>query len=276
MSDNPPLLEVNHLSVNYHTKKGSYSAVKNVSFTIERGKTLGLVGESGCGKSTIGKSLLGLIPNSFGTIKYNGNPLNSPIPKKMQMIFQDPYGSLNPRMRVDDIIAEPIDIHHLAKGADRNKKVLQLLDSVGLPHTITKKLSSEISGGQRQRIGIARALALNPEFIFCDEPTSSLDAHHQMEIINLLRDLQNEFGLTYLFVSHDLPLIRLISHEIAVMYRGEIVEFSKSENLYNFPKHTYTQKLLGAIPIPDPRLERERQKKLKSTFLESSTHIESI
>ncbi|MEC7839090.1 MAG: ATP-binding cassette domain-containing protein [Chlamydiota bacterium] len=258
MSDNNNLLQVKDLTVIYQTKNAPFTAVKNVSFSIEKGKTLGLVGESGCGKSTIGKCLLGLVPYSKGIIKYSGQVLKTPLPRQMQMIFQDPYGSLNPRMTIENIVAEALDIHKLAKGIIRQGKILELMDWVGLPRSIIKKYPKEISGGQKQRVGIARALSLNPEFIFCDEPTSSLDAHHQNEIISLLRELQKELQLTYLFVSHDLPLVKVISHDVAVMYKGEIVELAESENLYKSPKHSYTKNLISSVPIPDPKMERSR------------------
>ncbi len=250
MSDN--YIKVDNVSVEYYTPDEPFVAVKGASFQIEKGKTLGLVGESGCGKSTLGKAVIGLLPVSIGVISIDGKIVNGINPRKMQMIFQDPYASLNPRMRVEDCIGEAIDIHGLAKGSQRQNRIHELLDQVCLPKEIACQYPIELSGGQRQRVGIARALAAEPEFIFCDEPTSALDAHHQRKIVHLLQSLQKELNLTYLFVSHNLPLVSELSGHIAVMYKGQIVEYAVTKQLLADPQNSYTRKLLSAIPfIPE-------------------------
>jgi oligopeptide/dipeptide ABC transporter ATP-binding protein len=236
-------------------------AVRGVSFDIARGETLGLVGESGSGKSTTGRLLVGLIPATAGTVRLFGQPITGPdaaaamrpLRSRVQFVFQDPQGSLNPRMRVGDIIAEPIDIvgHH-SRG-DRRRRIDELLDTVGLPRSCDDRFPHEFSGGQRQRIGIARALALKPEFIVCDEPVSALDVSLQAQVVNLLLDLQSAFDLSYLFIAHDLAVVRNISTRVAVMYAGEIVEIAPRDALYAAPLHPYTRTLLDAVPRPDPR-----------------------
>ena len=234
-------------------------AVDNISFTIDRGKTFGLVGESGCGKTTTGRTIIRLYDPTGGKIRYNGEDithLNSsgfmPYRKKMQMIFQDPYASLNARMTVADIVGEPLDIHHLCSGKEREEYILSLLNRVGLNKDHASRYPHEFSGGQRQRVGIARALAVNPEFIICDEPISALDVSIQAQVVNMLRDLQEEYGLTYLFVAHDLSMVRYISDRVGVMYLGSLVEVAQTEELYQNHLHPYSKALLSAIPIADP------------------------
>jgi oligopeptide transport system ATP-binding protein len=241
-------------------------AVNNVSFAIKKGETLGLVGESGCGKSTLGRSIIRLIEPTSGEVWYNGRNVTAMGPqelremrRKMQIIFQDPFASLNPRMTVGSIISEPIRIHGLAKNpADIQKRVVKLLDLCGMRAEAINRYPHEFSGGQRQRICIARALAVEPEFIVCDEPVSALDVSIQAQIVNLLQDLQAELGLTYLFIAHDLQVIEHISNRVAVMYLGRMVELSDSEALYKHPRHPYTKALFSAIPIADPDHKKER------------------
>lgn len=236
-------------------------AVRGVSFDIARGETLGLVGESGSGKSTTGRMLVGLIPASAGTVRLFGSTITGagatkamrPLRSRVQFVFQDPQGSLNPRMRIGDIIAEPIDIASGYTRADRQRRIHELLDTVGLPRSCDDRFAHEFSGGQRQRIGIARALALKPEFIVCDEPVSALDVSLQAQIVSLLLDLQKAFDLSYLFIAHDLAIVRNISDRVAVMYAGEIVETGPRDPLYTSPLHPYTRTLLDAVPRPDPR-----------------------
>jgi oligopeptide transport system ATP-binding protein len=260
------LLQVEGVS-RYFTvnKKQTLKAVDDVSLTMKRGETLGLVGESGCGKSTLGRTIIGLYEPTAGTVRFDGIPVSAKhrreLALRMQMIFQDPYTSLNPRMKISDILAEGIDNHHLASGAaDRTKRVADLLESVGLSEDHANRYPHEFSGGQRQRICIARALSVRPDFIIADEPISSLDVSIQAQVINLLQDLQKEMGLTYLFIAHDLSMVRCISDRIGVMYLGSLVELATSEALFAKPMHPYTRALLSAVPIPDPKAEQERHR----------------
>jgi oligopeptide transport system ATP-binding protein len=251
----------------FQRKVGAVRAVDGLSFSIRKGETMGLVGESGCGKSTTGRAILQLHRPTSGTVQFEGVELTrlkgEPLRKmrrQMQMIFQDPYASLNPRMTVGSIIGEPLDIHNLARGKEKQQRVEELLRVVGLNPYFANRYPHEFSGGQRQRIGIARALAVNPSFIVCDEPISALDVSIQAQIINLLEELQDEFGLTYLFIAHDLSVVRHISDRIAVMYLGKIVEVADRLELYENPLHPYTKALLSAVPIPDPTIERKRER----------------
>ncbi|MCX6988402.1 MAG: ATP-binding cassette domain-containing protein [Chlamydiae bacterium] len=261
------LIQVHHLHKSFARKSTPLHAVNNVSFTIYEGETLGLVGESGCGKSTLGKILLQIEKATSGQIFFNEKELCTlphkemkKLRKHMQMIFQDPYASLNPRMTLLEIIAEPIDIHRLASGAEREHKINDLLCLVGLDSSYKSRFPHELSGGQKQRVGIARALALSPRFLVCDEPISALDVSVQAQIINLLKKLQRSAGLTYLFISHNLGMVKYISDRVAVMYLGNLVELANTDDLYAEPLHPYTQALLAAIPIADPKLERARDK----------------
>lgn len=237
------MIEVQNLTKIYRVGKENIPAVKNVSFKLQRGEILGLVGESGSGKSTLGRMLLGLIPPTFGKIYFDGKKLEKCLPARMQMIFQDPFSSLNPRMTVSDLIGEPLSIHKRTKPS-----IDELLDLVGLPRNAKGRFPHEFSGGQRQRIGIARAIALHPDFIVCDEPISALDVSIQAQIVNLLSRLQKELNLTYLFIAHDLAMVRHISTRVLVMYRGEIVETAPTEELFQNPCHPYTKLLLSSIP----------------------------
>ena len=248
-------------------KVADVKAVDGLTFDVKRGETLGLVGESGCGKSTTGRAILQLHRPTEGKVNFDGTELTEikgadlrRFRRRMQMIFQDPFSSLNPRMSVAQIISEPLAIHGLYKGAERKERLDYILEAVGLNPTFAKRYPHEFSGGQRQRIGIGRALAVEPDFIVCDEPVSALDVSIQAQVINLLEDLQGEFGLTYLFIAHDLSVVKHISDRIAVMYLGHIVELAESNELYNNPIHAYTRALLSAIPIPDPRIERTRER----------------
>ncbi len=270
MSDNKnntPLVEIKNLKKYFDISTGMFSskplkAVDDVSFTINRGETLGLVGESGCGKSTVGRTILQLYKPTAGEVIYDGKLLKSKADiaeyrKKSTMVFQDPYSSLNPRMTVSDIIAEPLDIHKMYKNEEeRKEKVLQLLSKVGLNSEHAARYAHEFSGGQRQRIGIARALAINPEFIVCDEPVSALDVSIQAQVINMFSEFQQELGLTYLFIAHDLLVVRHISNRIAVMYLGKLVELTDAATIYEHPLHPYSKALMSAVPLPDPKIAR--------------------
>lgn len=246
---------------------GDIKAVDGVTFDIRRGETLGLVGESGCGKSTTGRAILQLYTPTAGEVEFEGHDITKlkgeqlrKMRRRMQMIFQDPYASLNPRMTVGSIVSEPLEVHNILNRNERRERVKELLEVVGLNPYFINRYPHEFSGGQRQRIGVARALALNPDFIVCDEPISALDVSIQAQVINLLQDLQQEFGLTYLFIAHDLSVVRHISDRIAVMYLGKLVELADRKTLYDNPMHPYTQALLSAVPIPDPVVEEKRQR----------------
>jgi oligopeptide/dipeptide ABC transporter ATP-binding protein len=262
---NIPLLTVRHLKKYFPSRRGAVQAVDDVSFSIKSGETFGLVGESGCGKTTIGRTVLRLIEPDSGSIEFEGADLlkldRDELRRKrrdMQIIFQDPYASLNPRMTVRGIVGEPFAIHGIARGEEREQRVAELLRTVGLDSSAMDRYPHEFSGGQRQRVGIARALALKPKLIVADEPVSALDVSIQAQIINLLADLQSQFGLTYLFISHSIPVIEHISTRIGVMYLGKLVEVGTSEQICASPKHPYTQALLSAVPIPDPSVRKQR------------------
>jgi len=267
------LLEIKNLKKYFPVKEGVFrrtvahvKAVDDISFHIKKGETLGLVGESGCGKSTAGRTILRLLEATEGEIWFEGKNLLDldkkelrEMRKEMQIIFQDPYASLNPRMTVADIVGEPIDIHNLASSKkERNDRVAEILDTVGLGPEYMKRYPHEFSGGQRQRIGVARALAVDPSLIIADEPVSALDVSIQAQVINLLQDLQTDFDLTYLFIAHDLSVVKHISDRVAVMYLGKLVELADKKELFDDPKHPYTQSLLSAIPVADPTYEKER------------------
>lgn len=263
MKPSDAILSVKNLSVEFEersgwfrSKKSIFKAVDDVSFSIKPGTTMGLVGESGSGKTTLGRALINLVQLSAGEVFFEGNKISDlprrkffPYRKKMQMIFQDPFNSLNPRMTIDSILREPLDIHFAVwKRSKKVDRIVELLEKVGLPSDILNRYPHEFSGGQRQRIGIARALAVEPQFLICDEPVSALDVSVQAQIINLLSDLQSELGLSYLFIAHDLAVVEHISDEVLVMYNGKIVEHASSEEIYQNPQHDYTKKLLNAIP----------------------------
>jgi len=267
------LLEVKNLKKYFPVKAGVFKrtvahvkAVDDISFAVKEGETLGLVGESGCGKSTTGRTILRLLEATEGKVIFDGKSIMDldkkemrAVRRDMQIIFQDPYASLNPRMTVADIVGEPLDIHKLAKNKqERNEKVKEILENVGLGEEYMNRYPHEFSGGQRQRIGVARALAVDPKLIIADEPVSALDVSVQAQVVNLLQDLQKEFGLTFLFIAHDLSVVKHISDRVAVMYLGKIVELTDKDDLYNNPKHPYTQSLLSAIPEADPKKKKER------------------
>ncbi len=274
MTTDPPLLEVRGLKMHFGLGRGGVTkpsgevvrAVDGVEFSVARGETLGLVGETGCGKSTTGLAILQLYKPTAGSVKLDGTELTGlegsairPMRRRMQMIFQDPYASLNPRMTVGQIIGEPLDIHRLASGKAKTERVGELLGVVGLNPTFADRYPHEFSGGQRQRIGVARALAVEPELIVADEPISSLDVSIQAQIVNLLQDLQTDFDLTFIFIAHDLAVVRHMSHRVAVMYLGKIVEIADRSAIYEEALHPYTQALLSAIPIPDPKVKHRRR-----------------
>ena len=274
VTDTKPLLEVRGLHMHFpvtegliaQRKVGQVKAVDGIDFTVRRGETLGLVGESGCGKTTTGRCILRLERPTAGEIIYDGRDIANadskellPLRRRLQVIFQDPYSSLNPRMKVGDIIAEPIMVHGIERNAARRaSRVRELLSVCGLDPKFADRYPHEMSGGQRQRVGIARALALEPEFIVCDEAVSALDVSIQAQIVNLLEDLRAQFGLTYLFIAHDLSVVRHLCHRVAVMYLGRIVELAECDELFDNPLHPYTQALLAAVPVPDPEVEATR------------------
>lgn len=265
------LVEVKHLKEYFNINTGMFSskplkAVDDVSFSIRRGETLGLVGESGCGKTTVGRTLLHLYKPTDGEIWFDGKQIVTKkdiaeYRQKTAMVFQDPYSSLNPRMTVADIIGEPLDVHKMYKSeAERKERILELMSQVGLNSEHANRYAHEFSGGQRQRIGIARALAMKPQFVVCDEPVSALDVSIQAQVINMFDELQDKMGLTYLFIAHDLLVVRHISDRIAVMYLGKMVELADAREIYDHPLHPYTRSLMSAVPLPDPKMARENQR----------------
>ncbi|MBR7033242.1 MAG: ATP-binding cassette domain-containing protein [Clostridia bacterium] len=266
-----PLVDIRHLKEYFPINVGAFrtkplKAVDDVSFTIMKGETLGLVGESGCGKTTVGRTVLQLYKPTAGEIWYDGKQIKTKkdlkeFRTKATMVFQDPYSSLNPRMTVMDIIAEPLDVHDLSKSKEqRRERVLELMDYVGLNSEHASRYAHEFSGGQRQRIGIARSLAVNPEFIVCDEPVSALDVSIQAQVINMFDELQDRLGLTYLFIAHDLLVVRHISDRIAVMYLGKMVELADADEIYDRPLHPYSKSLISAVPVPDPQIARANKR----------------
>ena len=270
-TENEPLLEVKNLKQYFNINVNAFQskalrAVDGVSFSVGKGETLGLVGESGCGKTTVGRTILQLYKPTGGQIFYRGREIVTKADvrefrKKATMVFQDPYSSLNPRMTVSDIIGEPLDIHRLyATKGERREKILQLMQDVGLNSEHASRYAHEFSGGQRQRIGIARALAISPDFIVCDEPVSALDVSIQAQVINMFESLQEKLGLSYLFIAHDLLVVRHISDRIAVMYLGKIVELADADEIYRHPLHPYSKALISAVPIPDPKIARESER----------------
>ena len=275
MTDGDALVQVDNLVKHFPIRSGGLlgrtvgqvQAVDGVSLTIGRGQTLGLVGETGCGKSTLARCIAGLIPVTSGTVTFEGSNITNlsrramqPYRREIQMIFQDPYGSLNPRRRVGSIIGEPFAIHKTATGAERKRKVQDLMERVGLNPEHFNRFPAEFSGGQRQRIGVARALALQPKLIICDEPVSALDVSIQAQVLNLLADLQDDFGLSYLFIAHDLEVVRHVSHAVTVMYLGRIAESGPKNTVYDAPRHPYTNALLSAVPSADPEAAATRQR----------------
>ena len=286
MSENKNLIEVKGLKKYFDISVGAFKtkplkAVDDVSFNIKKGETLGLVGESGCGKTTVGRTLLHLYKPTAGKIIFDGKELKTKADlneyrKKATMVFQDPYSSLNPRMTVSDIIGEPLDIHKLYRDKkEREEKILELMGHVGLNSEHASRYAHEFSGGQRQRIGIARSLAVNPDFIVCDEPVSALDVSIQAQVINMFGELQEKMGLTYLFIAHDLLVVRHISDRIAVMYLGRMVELADAGEIYDHPLHPYSKSLLSAVPVPDPKIARANQRILLSGDIPSPLNAPS-
>ncbi len=282
------LLQVEHLKQYFPIKQGfktiPLKAVDDISFSIKPGETLGLVGESGCGKTTVGRTLLRLYQPTSGRIVFDGDVLFDsekkidvnmhPYRKQMQMVFQDPYSSLNPRMTVEDIIGEPLDVHKLySNRKERHDKIMELMETVGLNAEHASRYAHEFSGGQRQRIGIARALAVNPKFIVCDEPVSALDVSIQAQVVNMFEDLQEKLGMAYLFIAHDLLVVQHISDRIAVMYLGHMMELADADELMNNPIHPYTQSLLSAVPVPDPETARNSQRIILEGDVPSPLHM---
>ena len=271
-----PLIEVRDLRVHFPVKQGlipgrhtgSVKAVDGIEFSIKRGETLGLVGESGSGKTTVGRAILQLVPPTTGTVLFEGTDLTRikgtdlrPKRRQIGVVFQDPFGALNPRMNAGDIVGEPLIVHNVHENRSEYRRIVEdWFERVGLSRSMTSRFPHEFSGGQRQRIGVARALVANPSFLILDEPVSALDVSIQAQIINLLQDLQDQFNLAFLFIAHDLSIVRHISTHVAVMYLGKIVEIAKSEEIYTNPLHPYTQALLSAVPVPDPELDRQRQR----------------
>ncbi len=271
VNNSQPLIEVKNLKEHFNISTGflrskPLKAVDDVSFSIRKGETLGLVGESGCGKTTVGRTILHLYKPTAGEVWYNGKQIKTKsdikeFRKKATMVFQDPYSSLNPRMTVADIIGEPLDVHKMySSKAERRERILELMNHVGLNSEHAARYAHEFSGGQRQRIGIARALAVNPDFVVCDEPVSALDVSIQAQVINMFDELQEQMNLTYLFIAHDLLVVRHISDRIAVMYLGKMVELADADEIYNNPLHPYSKSLLSAVPVPDPKIARANQR----------------
>ncbi|MBO5377951.1 MAG: ATP-binding cassette domain-containing protein [Ruminiclostridium sp.] len=286
MSESKNLLEVKHLKQYFDVPNGFMStlklkAVDDVTFDIKEGETLGMVGESGCGKTTVGRTILHLYKPTDGEVWFDGQLIKdkksiADFRKKAQMVFQDPYSSLDPRMTVSDIIGEPLDVHKLYQNKkEREEKIQYLMDLVGLPNEHATRYAHEFSGGQRQRIGIARALAVDPKFIVCDEPVSALDVSIQAQVVNMFEDLQKKLGLTYLFIAHDLLVVKHISTRIAVMYLGKLIEIGPANELYHNPIHPYTVSLLSAVPVPDPKIARANQRIHLSGDVPSPLHMPS-
>ena len=286
MSEKKTLVEVKNLKEYFNISTGVFSskplkAVDDVSFSIRKGETLGLVGESGCGKTTVGRTILHLYKPTAGEIIFDGKPIKTrrdimEYRKKTAMVFQDPYSSLNPRMTVSDIIAEPLDVHKMyANKKERQEKILDLMAKVGLNSEHANRYAHEFSGGQRQRIGIARSLAMGPEFVVCDEPVSALDVSIQAQVINMFDELQEQMDLTYLFIAHDLLVVRHISDRIAVMYLGRMVELADSKEIYDRPLHPYTKSLMSAVPVPDPKVARENKRIILSGDIPSPLNAPS-